>query len=128
MKIAVFDVDDTIIKHTNGSESYYTGRVNSNFKHLLKSKGYEKVYLYTNGTYGHAEEVLNNMKLNNIFNKDNFDSIEVKSAGQRDPDAEGAEGMSASKMRAAATEDDYNSFKNGLPSGFRGGEEMFNEE
>ena len=56
----------------------------------------------------------------------NFDSIEVKSAGQRDPDAEGAEGMSASKMRVAATEDDYNSFKNGLPSGFRGGEEMFN--
>ena len=42
MKIAVFDVDDTIIKHTNGSESYYTGRVNSNFKDLLKSKGYEK--------------------------------------------------------------------------------------
>ena len=56
----------------------------------------------------------------------NFDSIEVKSAGQRDPDAEGAEGMSASKMRVAATEDDYNSFKKGLPSGFRGGEEMFN--
>ena len=56
----------------------------------------------------------------------NFNSINVISAGQRDPDADGAEGMSASKMRVAATEDDYNSFKNGLPSGFRGGEEMFN--
>ena len=37
MKIAVFDVDDTIIKHTNSSESYYTGNVDSNFKELLKS-------------------------------------------------------------------------------------------
>lgn len=56
----------------------------------------------------------------------NFDSIDVQNAGQRDPDADGAEGMSASKMRDAATADDYNSFKKGLPSGFRGGEEMFN--
>ena len=32
-----------------------------------------------------------------------FDSIRVVSAGERDPDAEGAAGMSASKMRAAAS-------------------------
>ena len=31
-----------------------------------------------------------------------FDNIEGVSAGERDPDAEGVEGMSASKMRAAA--------------------------
>ena len=31
-----------------------------------------------------------------------FDNIEVVSAGERDPDAEGVTGMSASKMRAAA--------------------------
>jgi hypothetical protein len=57
----------------------------------------------------------------------NFNSIEVISAGQRDPDAEGAEGMSASKMRAAATEDDYASFKLGLPQGFKQGEKLFND-
>ena len=37
-------------------------------------------------------------------------------AGHRDPDAEGAEGMSASKMRQHAEEGNYHSFKSGLPS------------
>ncbi len=45
----------------------------------------------------------------------NFKRIEVKSAGQRDPDAEGAEGMSASKMREHAKNNDFNSFKQGVP-------------
>src|SRR5210317_296410 len=47
----------------------------------------------------------------------NFDKINVVSAGERDPDAEGAVGMSASKMRAAATKGDLASFRKGLPSG-----------
>jgi|TARA_B110000305_G_scaffold221874_1_gene265015 hypothetical protein len=46
-----------------------------------------------------------------------FDSIEVVSAGERDPDAEGADGMSASKMRQAVKDSDYDVFKMGLPSG-----------
>jgi len=46
----------------------------------------------------------------------NFKKIEVKSAGQRDPDAEGAEGMSASKMREHAKSGDFNSFRQGVPS------------
>ena len=46
-----------------------------------------------------------------------FDSIKVVSAGERDPDAEGAVGMSASKMRAAAAKGDIDSFKKGLPRG-----------
>jgi GNAT superfamily N-acetyltransferase len=45
----------------------------------------------------------------------NFDNIKVVSAGARDPDAEGAEGMSASKMRAAAASGDFESFKSGTP-------------
>ena len=40
-----------------------------------------------------------------------FDSISVVSAGERDPDAEGVEGMSASKMRAAAVANDFDSFE-----------------
>ena len=47
----------------------------------------------------------------------NFDSIEVISAGERDPDAEGADGMSASKMRQAVVDSDYDVFKMGVPSG-----------
>jgi len=46
----------------------------------------------------------------------NFKKIEVKSAGQRDPDAEGVEGMSASKMREHAKNNDFNSFKQGVPA------------
>lgn len=45
----------------------------------------------------------------------NFESIDVVSAGERDPDAEDVTGMSASKMRAAAAAGDFNSFKNGVP-------------
>ena len=45
-----------------------------------------------------------------------FKSIKVINAGQRDPDAEGVEGMSASKMRKAASDSDFDSFKSGIPN------------
>ena len=45
-----------------------------------------------------------------------FNSIKVVSAGERDPDAEGVEGMSASKMRQSAVEGDYKTFRKGTPS------------
>lgn len=44
-----------------------------------------------------------------------FNSIKVVSAGERDPDAEGVEGMSASKLRALAKAGDFDTFKSGLP-------------
>ena len=56
-----------------------------------------------------------------------FDNIEVVSAGERDPDAEGVTGMSASKMRAAARADDFDSFKQGLPSTFKNGMSLFKD-
>ena len=43
-----------------------------------------------------------------------FKEIEVISAGARDPDEEGATGMSASKMRKAATQGDFNAFLLGV--------------
>ena len=43
-----------------------------------------------------------------------FDDIDVISAGERDPDSDGVSGMSASKMRAAVAEGDYDSFKMGV--------------
>ena len=39
-----------------------------------------------------------------------FEEIDVVSAGERDPDADGASGMSASKMREAAIKGDFESF------------------
>lgn len=46
----------------------------------------------------------------------NFKTITVHSAGHRDPDAEGAEGMSASKMREHAKNGAQKEFHSGLPS------------
>ncbi len=54
-----------------------------------------------------------------------FKEINIVSAGERDPDAEGVEGMSASKMREAAKNNDFESFKKGLPKGFKKDEELF---
>ena len=45
-----------------------------------------------------------------------FEDINVVSAGERDPDAEGVEGMSASKLRKAAAEDDFKTWMSGMPS------------
>lgn len=44
-----------------------------------------------------------------------FDTIEVVSAGERDPDADTASGMSGTKMREAAKKNDFSLFKKGLP-------------
>ena len=44
-----------------------------------------------------------------------FKSIEVVSAGQRDPDSEGVQGMSGTKMRELARTGQMDKFKTGLP-------------
>lgn len=50
-------------------------------------------------------------------NKTRFEVCELISAGERDPDADDATGMSASRMRAFVKAGDYASFRRGLPSG-----------
>ena len=56
-----------------------------------------------------------------------FDNIEVVSAGERDPDAEDVSGMSASKMRSAASSGDFDSFKTGVPSSFKDSLKLYND-
>ena len=51
-----------------------------------------------------------------------FEQIRVISAGVRDADAEGVEGMSASKMRKAVMDDDFDSFRRGTPKSLDDGE------
>jgi len=46
----------------------------------------------------------------------NFKKITVHQAGERDPDAEGVSGMSASKMRGHAAAGKFHHFKKGIPS------------
>jgi len=56
-------------------------------------------------------------KLANKYNGDLYDFAElnVVSAGERDPDADDVSGMSASKMRKAAAENDFETFRKGTP-------------
>jgi len=62
----------------------------------------------------------NGVKAKHGFYK--FKSIRVVSAGERDPDAEGLSGMSASKMRKAAQDNKFGTFKQGLPKKYNGKE------
>jgi len=55
-----------------------------------------------------------------------FKEIKIINAGERDPDADGAEGMSASKMRDAASKNDLVAFTQGLPKKFRDAEGLMN--
>ena len=67
---------------------------------------------------GGGDRVKEYDKLVNKYNGSTyqFDNIEVVNAGDRDPDADGDEGISASKMRKAASQNDFATFKKGMPS------------
>jgi hypothetical protein len=78
------------------------------YKHLVMVAGSDRVDEY--------HKLLH--KYNGVSGKHglyNFKSIKVVSAGQRDPDAEGVEGMSGTKMRAHARAGEMKQFKSGLP-------------
>ena len=84
------------------------------FMEILKNrfdKRYTDVYMVAG-----SDRVLEFKKLIKKYNgKDyNFDTVNVVSAGERDPDAEGVTGMSASKMRALAKDNNYKDFRSGL--------------
>lgn len=69
---------------------------------------------------GGADRVKEFDKLANNYNGSlyQFDNVEVVSAGDRDPDADGVEGMSASRLRLAASENDFKTFMSAMPEGF----------
>ena len=81
--------------------------LNKKYKNITMVAGSDRISEY--------EKILN--KYNGT--EFHFDTVQVISAGERDPDADDASGMSASKMRALATKGDYASFKGGLPSSLR---------
>lgn len=66
---------------------------------------------------GGSDRVKEFDKLANNYNGNlyQFDNIEVISSGDRDPDGKGVEGVSASRMRLAAAEGDFKTFRAGLP-------------
>jgi pterin-4a-carbinolamine dehydratase len=104
-------------KKAFGSTVKHTPEGHSNVHGILKhlhSLG------YTHATLIAGDDRIEDYKrIANTYNgpgKDyNFKKIEVKSAGARDPDAEGVEGMSASKLRSFASAGKHKEFKEGLP-------------
>ena len=85
------------------------------FMEILKffDKMYGKIIMIAG-----SDRVSEFQKLSDKYNgKDyNYKSIKLVSSGERDPDAEGVTGMSASKMREMAKNNDYRSFKLGVPN------------
>ena len=76
MVVFVFDVDDTLILHNKENNNYYETLNNGELQKLIENIKYQKIYIYTNGTYSDAESIVNNLLLDtnipkkNIFGRD----------------------------------------------------------
>lgn len=126
---------DTSKNPLSGNEKLeYFRKMYPNHKHMFRTSNKEEPTIFHAAARMHKEGVEHlhlhvgqdraeelKKKLNHYngkFDKDgngyNFKSITIHSAGNRDPDAEGAEGMSATKMREAAVKGDKKTFRTGL--------------
>jgi len=85
----------------------------------LQSNGYENVVLVAG-----SDRIPEYQKLLDTYNNKPdkkgivpfaFKNIKVVSSGDRDPDAEGVSGMSASKLRQLAVDGNFDAFKSGVP-------------
>lgn len=87
----------------------------------LYDQGYTSVTMVAGSDRVEEFKILLN-KYNGVKARHGFydfkDGVKVVSAGERDPDAEGVTGMSASKMRAAAADGSLQTFAKGVPSGY----------
>ena len=115
---------DTKVAFMRGMFQQHAGRIQNDvntrtiFDVLKKahSDGYTSVRIV-----GGADRVGEFSKLANNYNGTlyQFDNVDVISAGDRDPDAEGVEGLSASRLRLAAAENDYRTFRSAMPDSMR---------
>ena len=78
--------------------------LNKRYKNIVMVAGSDRVAEY--------EKILN--KYNGT--EFHFDTVEVVSAGERDPDSDSASGMSGTKMRDAAKKGNFKQFKKGVPA------------
>lgn len=84
---------------------------------FLYNKGYKNITMVVGSDRVNEFNTLLN-KYNGVKGRHgfyNFKKIDIVSAGARDPDAKGVEGMSASKQRENAANNDFSSFSQGLP-------------
>lgn len=96
----------------------------------LSDQGYKDVILIVgsdrvNDMSSQISKYIGHSDKDKSFEFDNFRAI---SSGDRDPDAEGAAGMSGTKMRQAVADDEFELFMQGLPRGTtpRLGRSLFN--
>jgi len=110
------------LKHLSSEDTKVSAasKESPSFLHIaskLHSQGYKHLIMVA-GSDRTSDFESKLKKYNNVAGPHghyNFKSIKVVSAGQRDPDAEGVEGMSGSKMRAHARAGETKQFKSGLP-------------
>ena len=99
-------------EHANAIQSSEDMKTIFDVLTAIDSEGYSSVNLVVGGDRVSEFNSLATKYNGKLYN---FEDIKVTSAGDRDPDAEGLEGMSASKLRKAAVEDDFSAFDKGLP-------------
>ena len=102
--------------HSNAIQNNEEMRTIFDVLTTVDTEGYSEVNLVVGG-----DRVSEFTSLANKYNGKayNFEKINVVSAGARDPDADGLEGMSASKLRKAAADDDYDGFRKGCPKALK---------
>lgn len=84
--------------------------IGEGFEKITMVVGSDRVREFNKGVKGYIEQSYNNADLI---------TFRAMSAGKRDPDGEGVVGISASKMRAFARENEFNRFKEALPKALR---------
>ena len=72
MVFFIFDVDDTLIIHNKENNDYYDTYNNGELKRLLKSIDIQNIYIYTNGTYSHGKNIVDNLLLDSIIPRSNI--------------------------------------------------------
>ena len=95
----------------------------------LYDEGYTKVTMIVGSDRVSEFETLLN-KYNGVKARHGYfnfkDGVQIVSAGERDPDADNVSGMSASKLRAAASANDFEVFSKGMPSNYKDAQSLFN--
>jgi len=98
----------TNIEHSSKESPHFLAHLKK-----IHQEGYKKVTMVVGSDRVEDFKNLAN-KYNGPDGEYHFDKIHIKSAGSRDPDAEGVEGISGTKMRSHAGNNDLESFKAGL--------------
>jgi len=119
--------------------SYMQAMFPKHAERIVDDPGAKTIFDVLKGAYGRGAKSVNIVvgadrlkEFENLANKYNgelydFDRIRVISAGERDAESEGVEGMSASKLRAAAVKGDFDTFRKGVPKplGDEGTEKLY---